>query len=194
MKTIKRPIRIEGDIAYVPLTKGYEAVIDASDAPLVRDRNWQAMVTKYSDGRVNKVYAASRGGILLHRVIMEAPPDMDVDHRDGDGLHCRRGNMRLATEAQNNQNIGMRRANRSGVKGVYFAKDRGAYRAQISVSGRNRSLGLFKCRTAASLAYMKASRIHHGDFGRTAYGQGQQGTGGTGSLQDSGDGSPIQPA
>jgi len=30
-----RPIRIEGNIAYVPLTKGYEAVIDVADIGLV---------------------------------------------------------------------------------------------------------------------------------------------------------------
>ena len=32
---MKRPIRIEGDVAYVPLTKGYEAVIDVAADPLV---------------------------------------------------------------------------------------------------------------------------------------------------------------
>jgi hypothetical protein len=30
-----KPIRIVGDVAYVPLTKGFQAVIDADDVPLV---------------------------------------------------------------------------------------------------------------------------------------------------------------
>ena len=30
-----RPIRVEGNIAYVPLTKGCEALIDAADVPLI---------------------------------------------------------------------------------------------------------------------------------------------------------------
>ena len=41
-----RQIRIQGDIAYVPLTKGYEAVIDAADVPLVQGNNWSATVRK----------------------------------------------------------------------------------------------------------------------------------------------------
>ena len=34
---LKRSIRIDGDVAYVPLTKGYEAVIDAARAEGVRE-------------------------------------------------------------------------------------------------------------------------------------------------------------
>lgn len=36
-----RPIRIEGDVAYVTLTRGYEAIIDAENVPLVEGYNWQ---------------------------------------------------------------------------------------------------------------------------------------------------------
>lgn len=32
-----RPIRIDGDVAYIPLTKGYEAIIDAAYVHLVAD-------------------------------------------------------------------------------------------------------------------------------------------------------------
>ena len=37
-----RQIRVDGNIAYVPLTRGYEAVIDAADVPLVEGWNWYA--------------------------------------------------------------------------------------------------------------------------------------------------------
>jgi len=36
-KQLKRSIRIDGDVAYVPLTKGYEAVIAAARAAGVRE-------------------------------------------------------------------------------------------------------------------------------------------------------------
>jgi hypothetical protein len=36
----KRPIRIEGAIAYVPLPRGREAIIDADDADRVGLHNW----------------------------------------------------------------------------------------------------------------------------------------------------------
>jgi hypothetical protein len=37
-----RQIRVEGQVAYVPLTRGLEAVIDAADVPLVEKQNWYA--------------------------------------------------------------------------------------------------------------------------------------------------------
>lgn len=43
---MKRPIRIEGSIAIVPLTKGYEAVIDIEDLALVDGKNWTAWVSR----------------------------------------------------------------------------------------------------------------------------------------------------
>jgi hypothetical protein len=39
-----RTIRIQGNVAYVPLTRGYEAIIDAGDVPLVLERNWTALL------------------------------------------------------------------------------------------------------------------------------------------------------
>ena len=41
-----RPIRIEGDFAYIPLTRGYESVIDATDVNLVEGFNWYALTIK----------------------------------------------------------------------------------------------------------------------------------------------------
>ena len=44
---LKRPIRIDGDVAYVTLTKGYLAMIDTADTHFVAGWNWRALV----DGR-----------------------------------------------------------------------------------------------------------------------------------------------
>lgn len=35
-----RPIRVEGNVAFVPLTKGLEAIVDVEDLPLVEGLNW----------------------------------------------------------------------------------------------------------------------------------------------------------
>ena len=39
--SVKRPIRIDGEVAYVPLTMGYEALIDAADVPLLEQARLQ---------------------------------------------------------------------------------------------------------------------------------------------------------
>ena len=163
-----REIRIEGNVAYVPLTKGYEAVIDAADVPLVEGFNWCAAV----DGR--SVYAIRTGprperkSILLHRVLMGDSVGMEVDHQDGDGLNNQRGNLRVATKSQNMHNQRTRVDNASGMKGVHWSNVRGKWVAEISLNGRRSHLGYFTTPEAAHAAYVAASERLHGDFGRVA--------------------------
>ena len=162
-----RPIRIDGDLAYVTLTQGYEAVIDAADVPLVAAWNWYAI----KDG--NTVYAqrsgldSGRSTVRLHRVLMGEPNGLLVDHRDGDGLNNRRANLRLATCQQNVQNARISKRNTSGLKGVSWRKTNGKWHAQIKVNGRQLNLGYFPTPESAHAAYCKASATLHGEFGRT---------------------------
>ncbi len=169
-----RPVRIEGDVAYVTLTKGYVAVVDSEDATLAAGWNWSAHVSKRKDGSVRSVYATRNrrlpgGGqehVFLHRVIMGAPHGVDIDHRDCDGLNNRRYNLRLATKAQNCQNQSLRADNSSGARGVSWHKQCGKWHATIQASGRRQSLGLFDRFEDASVAYALASQQKHGEFGR----------------------------
>lgn len=167
MKRHIRPIRIEGNIAYITLTQGYEAVIDAADVHLVEGRNWFARVT-----HGNAVYAESNlshprsGQDKLHRIIIGDTPGLQIDHIDGDGLNNRRGNLRLATHSQNMQNRPLFKNNKSGFKGVSYRKDSKCWRAEILSKGDRHILGKFNCPTAAHFAYVKASRELHGEFGR----------------------------
>lgn len=166
---MKRPIRIEGNIAYVPLTKGYEAVIDAADVPLVDGFNWCAQVQSHT------VYAQrkDRSGpkprtVLLHRVIAGEPEGFDIDHRDGNGLDNRRANLRDATKAQNQHNARISKRNTSGFKGVMRNNRNSKWQAMIGLNRKQHHLGFFNCPTAAYFAYIKASRALHGEFGRIA--------------------------
>lgn len=102
-----RTIRVEGNIAYVPLTHGHEAIIDACDASLVDAFNWYARV------RPHTVYAVrtTRSGMVkrdsrMHRAIMGDPDGFEVDHINGNGLDNRRDNLRLATIPKTNATPG----------------------------------------------------------------------------------------
>lgn len=107
-----RTIRIEGNTAFVPLTKGYEAMIDASDVGLVEGYSWQAFVRRRKDGGYFPIYAMAyslkndgpRRRLLMHRVINPTPQGMVVDHINGDGLDNRRQNLRTVTQNQNMRN------------------------------------------------------------------------------------------
>jgi hypothetical protein len=155
-----RQIRIEGDVAYVPLSAGYEAVIDVVDIPLVAGRNWcvkRSGRTNYAIANGRRVGGAREPRIWMHRVIAKAAGHEEVDHEDRDGLNNRRRNLTPGTHAENMQNVSMHRDNRLGVKGVHLCKETGRYRAQLMVAGKRENLGRFPTAEAASVAY--ATRV-----------------------------------
>lgn len=171
-----RPIRIEGDIAYVPLTKGYEAIIDAADVTLVGRFNWAARICRKRDGGVYSVYAfrsvilpdGTKSGVQMHRFLCEPPAGYDTDHADGNGLNNRRSNLRAATRSQNLQNARRRSDNTSGLRGVTKRKDCNRWQAVIWVNKKALYLGVFETKEAAHDAFRAAQAKHHGEFGRAA--------------------------
>lgn len=93
--------------ATIPLTRGKFTIIDADDLPIVEGRSWQA-----HERRDGKGWYAVSDGTRMHRLLMNAPSNQIVDHRDGDGLNNRRGNLRIGTVcvALNATNLALTRA------------------------------------------------------------------------------------
>lgn len=87
-----------------------------------------------------------------------------VDHRNMNGLDCRRENLRAATKSQNTRNSRLRRNNRSGFKGVTETSK--GWRAQCRFDGRNHHLGYFDTPEEAHAAYFAAACEHAGEFAR----------------------------
>lgn len=164
-----RPIRIEGDLAYVPLTKGYEAVIDAADAEFVGRWNWCAFVQK--NGRIYAARGEKHKGkcklILMHRVLMNTPEGYDTDHADMNGLNNKRTNLRVASRSENMRNSRRRKASATGLKGVGIHSQSGKFRARLMVDYKDRHLGLYDTAEEAYEAYCAAAPKHHGEFART---------------------------
>jgi hypothetical protein len=161
-----KQVRIEGNIAFVPLTRGYEAIIDAADAAFIGQWNWFAIP------KSNTVYAARWGRegeprtVRMHRELLSAPEDLGVDHINRNGLDNRRENIRLATRNQNMWNSGLQANNTSGFKGVTWRKRDKRWSATICVFGRPINLGNFRTAEEAHQAYARASAEMHGEFGR----------------------------
>jgi hypothetical protein len=101
--------------------------------------------------------------IYLHRFVMNAPPDREVDHRDLDGLNCVRSNMRLATPRQNRANTpGLSRDGR-----VYKGVRRESRHWGATCDGRY--VGTFRTAEEAARAYDAAARRAFGEFAWTNY-------------------------
>lgn len=166
-KPDRRPWTV-GPFAFVPLTQGYVATIDASDLPLVSGHLWYAQEI---GGSVYAARNADRTGgrrgrlVYLHRVVTgDAWPE--VDHRDGDGLHNCRSNLRQATRRQNNYNRPRPQNNRSGFKGVCWDKAVRRWKAYLRLNGRQTHLGYFETPEAAAEARRNAAKSLHGEFYR----------------------------
>tara|TARA_A100001011_G_scaffold385744_2_gene460282 strand:+ start:2091 stop:2606 length:516 start_codon:yes stop_codon:yes gene_type:complete len=113
-------------------------------------------------------YYAMNGGRdkSVHRVIMDAPKGMDVDHINGDSLDNRKENLRLCTRSENCRNKKVRADSKSGFKGVYQTKN-GRFQAYIgdpSKISRNIKLGTYDTPEEAARAYDKRALELHGEF------------------------------
>lgn len=166
---LKRAIRIDGDVAFVPLTQSREAVIDVNDACMLSSWNWclRSGPRGVYAGR-GQIIEGRRCTVYMHRVILGAPDHLHVDHINGDGLDNRRANLRTATLAQNRWNEGVRRNNLSGFKGVSFVAAKSKWRAEINAAGRKLHLGYFATAEEAGAAYKAAAEDLHAEFARTA--------------------------
>lgn len=111
--------------------------------------------------------------IRVHRIIYEMfkgsiPAKIQIDHKDGDGTNNRIENLRLATNSENGKNRKIHRNNTSGLKGVFWYKNRSKWRSTIQVDGKRVHLGYFSTKEEAHNAYCIAARELHKDFHRVA--------------------------
>lgn len=152
-------------VVEIPLTKGYVASVDDADAEYLGQYKWYARV---SPGVLCAArYVKSEGGeegqhVLMHRLLLDAPKDLEVDHINRNSLDNRRCNLRLATRSQNEANKPPKRDRR--FKGVYWRKDNHLWRALIRVHGRLYSLGQFTTEIDAARAYDAAAVEAFGEF------------------------------
>lgn len=108
----------------------------------------------------------SGGRLLMHRFILSAAVGDEVDHRNGDGLDNRRGNLRHCTHRENLRNQRPQVGTSSGFKGVWWHRAGQKWAAGICVTGKRLHLGLFIDERAAARAYDAAALEHFGEFAR----------------------------
>lgn len=143
--------------------KGYPhkfAKISPEDAGKVLPHKWHSYRSKVHP---HIFYAKAdwveengvRKQVKMHRLIMNAPDGVHVDHINGDGLDNRRENLRLVTPQLNQANSRKRMKGTSRFKGVCWSAASKKWRASIVINNRQIYLGLFADELDAAKAYDK---------------------------------------
>lgn len=150
-----------GDYYAVALSDGTTALVDAVDYQRVADVAWTASTYGYAQRET------AAGTLYLHKVVLNVPSSVEVDHVDGNVLNCRRYNLRPCTHAENCHNRGKSRGVYSSrYKGVRWRKQGKRWESRIALLGKTIQLGQFTSEDAAARAYNDAALLYHGEFAR----------------------------
>lgn len=149
---------------YLPLTKGFYAIVDISKYAWLMTFKWHA--TKGDKGCWYAQTKIKGKNVYLHRLLLKISNDELVDHANRNTLDYRISNLRRANNQQNAANQKIRSTNKSGYKGVsiYRQWQKTYWRATITVNGRQICLGYHSTKKHAAIAYNEAASKYFGEF------------------------------
>ena len=143
--------------AKIPLTRGLFATVDASDINLLLGHVWCAVPNR----KGTMFYAVTPCGIRMHRLIAGVVDGVPVNHRDGDGLNNRRGNLRERPMRL----VNVVRSTTSGPlpRGVKLTTA-GRFEARVQTADGYLHLGTFETADEAASAYATAAKQRYGEW------------------------------
>lgn len=154
----------------IPLTQGQVALVDDQDFEYLNQwkwyANWHQCTHSFRAERNSSRKNGKHKTIRMHRVIMDAQPGQQVDHRNHDTLDNRRENLRFCTYSENQQNQRPRMGS-SKYKGVWWYKSSRKWQTQISLNGHRHHIGYFVDEIEAARAYDNAAHKLFGKFSCT---------------------------
>lgn len=138
----------------IPLTKGYEALVD--------DRDYERLVSvgSWHFDRYAKRVTRHEGVVYMHRFLLNPPSGLVVDHIDGNKLNNQRHNLRVVSQQINHLNSNKWK---DRYRGVSWDKRRRKWKAVIGFHSQTIDIGRFDTSDAAALAYNHVAKQLFGD-------------------------------
>lgn len=152
---------LSGEYGIGYTSKGEPFYFDLEDYDLIKDYCWHIDKDGYIVTKDN-----NKNRILFHRLVMNCPEDMVVDHRYGRKTrnNNRKYNLRICTQHENSMNCATPINNTSGVKGVNFDKSLNKWEARIVYDYKTIRLGRFDNIEDAIKSRKDAEKKYFGKF------------------------------
>ena len=155
-------IEYEDHAEIILYNKNYEevgrALIDLEDIDKVKNLRWCL------NGNGYVLHGTNKNKAFLHRLLIDCPDDMMVDHINRNPLDNRKSNLRIVNNQQNSMNKGAQRRNTSGHKGVSWDKSKNKWYAYITVNYKLINLGRFSILEDAVEARKQAEIKYFGKY------------------------------
>ena len=138
-----------------------KALIDLDDIERIKQYRWST-----NKNREKNLYVqCTKLRTGLHRFIMNVTDSKTiVDHINRNPLDNRKCNLRICTNQQNICNCDIPKNNKSGCKGVYWAKDKQKWTVQISINNKTKYIGRYSSYEEAVKARIEAAKKYYGEF------------------------------
>lgn len=140
-------------------TKVY-AIIDDEDYDKIKHLRWRLSTIGYVTARDNVL----KQEVYIHRLLLNAPNNLLVDHINKNKLDNRKINIRLVTKSQNAMNSKKQNNNTSGCRGVYWRQERSCWLVYINVNGKRIGLGHYKDFNSAVATRKEGELKYFGEY------------------------------
>lgn len=125
--------------------KDHRTLVDEETYKLYGHLSWFLSDTGYAMRRSDRLDNGTKVTVRLHRLVVNAPEVMVVDHLNGNKLDNRRINLRVCTQAENTRN-------RKDTRGYSWDKSKNKWMVRY----RNQFYGRYPTEEEARKAYMLA--------------------------------------
>ncbi|WP_161625538.1 AP2 domain-containing protein [Sporomusa ovata] len=100
----------------------------------------------------------------MHRLLMNCPNELEVDHVNRNKLDNRKANLRIVTRQQNTFNKGSYLDSSSRYKGVSWHRRDQLWFSQLRLNNKNHYLGSYETEEIAAAAYNHYAKVYFGEY------------------------------
>lgn len=150
---------------HIQLTQGQVAIVDDEDYDELSRFSWYVDNKGYAQRNQNEV--TPRTTIRMHQQILGVIPGMQIDHLNRNRLDNQRTNLRYISPVNQARNVGMKKNNSSGFKGVSWWSKTGKWRAYITFERKPITIGYFFAKVDAARAYDEKAKELFGQYALT---------------------------